>query len=168
MDEPPCAPPRRSWPLRFARPSCQSQRPRAICPIGHSPDGIVWPPATSRGRSPIRYESARGASKRPEKARRARSISGLKWPAPDEAGQTEPVGAGRAPDSRDCTPSELRCLAAREKDRRAAMRLLAIANALEGMTRAETARLAGMERQALRDAVPVSYTHLTLPTTERV
>ena len=29
----------------------------------------------------------------------------------------------------------------------------AIANALEGMTRAEAARLAGMERQALRDAV---------------
>ena len=28
-----------------------------------------------------------------------------------------------------------------------------IANALEGMTRAEAARLAGMERQALRDAV---------------
>jgi transposase len=33
------------------------------------------------------------------------------------------------------------------------MRLLAIANALEGMSRAEAARLAGMERQALRDAV---------------
>jgi transposase len=33
------------------------------------------------------------------------------------------------------------------------MRLLAIANALEGLTRAEAARLAGMERQALRDAV---------------
>ena len=31
--------------------------------------------------------------------------------------------------------------------------MLAIANALEGMTRAEAARLAGMERQALRDAV---------------
>ena len=30
---------------------------------------------------------------------------------------------------------------------------MAIANALEGMTRAEAARLAGMERQALRDAV---------------
>ena len=33
------------------------------------------------------------------------------------------------------------------------MRLLAIAHALEGMTRAEAARLAGMERQALHDAV---------------
>jgi transposase len=30
--------------------------------------------------------------------------------------------------------------------------MLAIANALEGMSRAEAARLAGMERQALRDA----------------
>jgi transposase len=33
------------------------------------------------------------------------------------------------------------------------MRLLAIANALDGFSRAEAARLAGMERQALRDAV---------------
>jgi transposase len=33
------------------------------------------------------------------------------------------------------------------------MRVLAIANALEGMSRAAAARLAGMERQALRDAV---------------
>jgi transposase len=31
--------------------------------------------------------------------------------------------------------------------------MLAIANALDGMSRAEAARLAGMERQALRDAV---------------
>ena len=54
---------------------------------------------------------------------------------------------------RDYTPSDLRRRAARERDRRAAMRLLAIANALEGMTRAEAARLAGMERQALHDAV---------------
>ena len=54
---------------------------------------------------------------------------------------------------RDYPPSELRRRARRERDHRAAMRLLAIANALEGMTRAEAARLAGMERQALRDAV---------------
>src|SRR3712207_9461942 len=54
---------------------------------------------------------------------------------------------------RDDTPSDLRQRAARERDRRAAMRLLALANALEGMSRAEAARLAGMERQALRDAV---------------
>jgi hypothetical protein len=49
--------------------------------------------------------------------------------------------------------TELRRLARFEPDRRAGMRLLAIANALEGMSRAEAARLAGMERQALRDAV---------------
>jgi transposase len=53
----------------------------------------------------------------------------------------------------DYAPCALRRRAAREKDRRAALRLLAIANALEGMSRAEAARLAGMERQALRDAV---------------
>ena len=53
----------------------------------------------------------------------------------------------------DLTPTELRRLARFEPDRRASMRLLAIADALEGMSRAEAARLAGMERQALRDAV---------------
>jgi transposase len=53
----------------------------------------------------------------------------------------------------DYAPSDLRSRAAREKDCRAALRLLAIANALEGMTRAEAARLAGMERQALHDAI---------------
>ena len=40
-----------------------------------------------------------------------------------------------------------------EPNRRAALRMPAIADALEGMSRAEAARLAGMERQALRDAV---------------
>jgi len=53
----------------------------------------------------------------------------------------------------DLSPAELRRLARIEPDRRAAMRILAIANALEGMSRAEAAKLAGMERQALRDAV---------------
>jgi hypothetical protein len=53
----------------------------------------------------------------------------------------------------DLPATELRRRARREPDRRAAMRLLAIANALEGLSRAEAARLAGMERQALRDAV---------------
>jgi transposase len=53
----------------------------------------------------------------------------------------------------DLSAEELRRLARREPDRRAAMRLLAIANALDGLSRAEAARLAGMERQALRDAV---------------
>ena len=59
-----------------------------------------------------------------------------------------------APAIREELPAtELRRLARFEPDRRAGMRLLAIANALEGMPRAEAARLAGMERQALRDAV---------------
>jgi len=68
--------------------------------------------------------------------------------------------------------TELRRLARFEPDRRAGMRLLAIANALEGMSRAEAARLAGpraawaarccaggasalpmLERQALRAEV---------------
>src|SRR5688500_9532202 len=53
----------------------------------------------------------------------------------------------------DLSAEELRRLARREPDRRAALRLLAIANALEGLPRAEAARQAGMERQALRDAV---------------
>ena len=53
----------------------------------------------------------------------------------------------------DLTPAALRRGARHEPDRRAALRMLAIANALEGMSRAEAARLAGMERQALRDAV---------------
>jgi len=57
------------------------------------------------------------------------------------------------PIRQDYSPSELRTRAAREKDCRAALRLLAIANALESMTRAEAARLAGMERQALHDAI---------------
>src|SRR5687768_8170883 len=53
----------------------------------------------------------------------------------------------------DVSASELRRLAVREVDRGKARRLMAIANALEGLSRAEAARLAGMERQALRDAV---------------
>jgi len=53
----------------------------------------------------------------------------------------------------DLTPAVLRRRARHEPNRRAALRMLAIANALEGMGRAEAARLAGMERQALRDAV---------------
>jgi len=53
----------------------------------------------------------------------------------------------------DLTPAALRRRARHEPNRRAALRMLAIANALKGMSRAEAARLAGMERQALRDAV---------------
>src|SRR4028118_91025 len=53
----------------------------------------------------------------------------------------------------DLSAAELRALARREKDPRAASRLYAIAHALEGKSRAEAARLSGMERQALHDAV---------------
>lgn len=53
----------------------------------------------------------------------------------------------------DLSPDQLRGLARRERNGRAAARIYAIAHALEGMSRAEAARLAGMERQALRDAV---------------
>jgi transposase len=53
----------------------------------------------------------------------------------------------------DLTPAALRRHARFEPNRRAALRMLALANALEGLSRAEAARLAGMERQALRDAV---------------
>ena len=49
--------------------------------------------------------------------------------------------------------ADLRRRGRQEPDRAASARMMAIANALEGMTRAEAARLAGMERQALRDAV---------------
>jgi Helix-turn-helix domain len=48
-------------------------------------------------------------------------------------------------------------LARRERNPRTATRMLAIANALERMSRADAARLAGMERQALRDTVVRFY-----------
>jgi transposase len=53
----------------------------------------------------------------------------------------------------DISPQELRRRARREGDGRVAARLFAIANALEGMDRASAARLAGMDRQTLRDWV---------------
>jgi len=63
------------------------------------------------------------------------------------------MGARGLPIRDDLTPEELRGLARRECDRVKATRMLAIANALEGMSRADAARRVGMERQALRDAV---------------
>src|SRR5499427_6443767 len=53
----------------------------------------------------------------------------------------------------DVSPEELRRRARQERDGRVAARLIAIANALEGMDRASAARLAGMDRQTLRDWV---------------
>ena len=54
---------------------------------------------------------------------------------------------------KDRTPAVLRKLAKAEPDARVSRRLLAIANALSGMSRAEAARSAGMDRQTLRDWV---------------
>ena len=51
------------------------------------------------------------------------------------------------------TPAELRALARRERDGRVSARLLALANALDGMSRDQAARAAGMGRQTLRDWV---------------
>jgi transposase len=57
-----------------------------------------------------------------------------------------PIATGR-------TPAELRALARRERDGRVSGRLLALANALDGMSREDAARAAGMDRQTLRDWV---------------
>lgn len=53
----------------------------------------------------------------------------------------------------DVPPVELRRLAKAEDDPRVARRLLAIAAALDGMSREAAARIAGMDRQTLRDWV---------------
>ena len=63
------------------------------------------------------------------------------------------MGARGLPVRGDLAPAALRRLAWREPDRAAGRRMLAVAHALDGMGRAEAARLAGMERQALRDVV---------------
>ena len=52
---------------------------------------------------------------------------------------------------RSHTPAELRRLAARTKDANQSRRLLSIAAVLDGMSRAEAARIGGMDRQTLRD-----------------
>jgi transposase len=49
------------------------------------------------------------------------------------------------------TPAELRRLAGRAKDANQSRRLLSIAAVLDGMSRAEAARIGGMDRQTLRD-----------------
>ena len=54
---------------------------------------------------------------------------------------------------RDRTPVVLRRLAKAQSSTRVARRILAIANALDGMSREEAARSAGMDRQTLRDWV---------------
>src|SRR3954463_4358029 len=57
-----------------------------------------------------------------------------------------PIATGR-------TPAERRALARRERDGRVGARLLALANASDGMSRDEAARAAGMDRQTRRDGV---------------
>ena len=54
---------------------------------------------------------------------------------------------------RDRTPAVLRKEATAETDARIARRMLAIANALDGMSREAAAQTAGMDRQTLRDWV---------------
>jgi transposase len=54
---------------------------------------------------------------------------------------------------KDRTPVALRKLAKQTDDARVARRMLAIANALDGMSREDAARSAGMDRQTLRDWV---------------
>ena len=53
----------------------------------------------------------------------------------------------------DISAKELRRRVRRETNGRVASRLLALANALDGMDRGEAARRAGMDRQTLRDWV---------------
>src|SRR3974377_1946371 len=60
---------------------------------------------------------------------------------------------------RDRTPAVLRKLAKAEANARVARRLLAIANALSGMSRKEAAEAAGMDRHAHRDWVFRSPAH---------
>ena len=49
--------------------------------------------------------------------------------------------------------ADLRRIAKQQSGRRTALRLLAIANAMEGMSRAQAARSVGIERQSLCDAI---------------
>jgi len=53
----------------------------------------------------------------------------------------------------DYSPDELRRLAKRCKDTSQSRRLLSLAAVLDGMSRAEAARIGGMDRQTLRDWV---------------
>ena len=60
---------------------------------------------------------------------------------------------------RDRTAAVLRKEAKRESDTRVARRILGLANALDGMSREDAARAAGMDRQTLRDWVLRYNTH---------
>jgi transposase len=51
----------------------------------------------------------------------------------------------------DCDAATLRALARRSRDVRQTRRMLALAGAYDGMSRAEAAKVGGMDRQTLRD-----------------
>src|SRR5680860_1799115 len=53
----------------------------------------------------------------------------------------------------DYSSQELRRLASRSKDANQSRRLLSLAAVLDGMSRADAARIGGMDRQTLRDWV---------------
>src|SRR3982751_2903212 len=55
--------------------------------------------------------------------------------------------------AKERTPAGLRALAGRERAGGVSARLLALANVLDGMSRDEAARAAGMDRRTLRDWV---------------
>src|SRR5918994_6743693 len=69
------------------------------------------------------------------------------------AGETAMAARGLAIRMDVASAPELRRRAKKEPRRRTAQRMLAIANALDGMSRADAARAAGIKRPALRDAV---------------
>lgn len=72
-------------------------------------------------------------------------------------GRDVPFGAAAMPAALpirdDRSPAELRRLARRERDGRVSARLVALADALDGLPREAAARLAGMTGQTLRDWV---------------
>ena len=63
------------------------------------------------------------------------------------------MGAAVAVTRTEHTPEELRSLASKSKDAAQARRLLAVALALEGVSRQQAAQQTGMDRQTLRDWV---------------
>src|SRR4249920_3131115 len=65
----------------------------------------------------------------------------------------DPAMPAPLPIRKDRNPAGLRRLARRERDGRVSARLLALANALDGLPREEAARLAGMTGQTLGDWV---------------
>jgi transposase len=67
--------------------------------------------------------------------------------------ETTPMSAAVRVTRHNNTPTELRALAARSRDSEQTRRLLAIAMVLDGTSRLEAARQAGMDRQTLRDWV---------------